>query len=236
MNEETTIQPTAGAITVAEWCEQSGVRPDTLRQAFYRLGIPNFAKGRTLTPAEISLIDSHPFRAKGEKPAREMREKPVREMRENSPVIVVPAEKPVREMREKPVREMRETKQRRRIPTADEVATFFADNIARSIIVAHGVLIWREAAELYGSLGNIAGLLVLMFMVLAMLYASVPYLGRTSGNAVWFIGVVDVAAIFLHYQALARPGVPAGITIGFCIFIAATSLAALSFYRDSKQP
>lgn len=59
-------------LTVKQWCETSGVEPDAVRMAFPKIGLSNFAKVRELSSAEISLLESYPFRSRKNK----VREKP----------------------------------------------------------------------------------------------------------------------------------------------------------------
>lgn len=207
-------------MTVQQWCEISGVSPDTVRMAFPKIGLENFAKNRELSKVEISRLENHPFRGRKtetKQPAESF-----------APVVVIPAEKPAKE---KPA--PAPAKKQISLPRFDVVKLLY-NTLAPVIVVGHGFLIWQEAAALYGWLGQIAGCLVFLVVLLALLYASDSRLVRTSEAALWFMALVDLSAIRVHYETLQRPDVPFPITVGFCIFIAASSWTALYLYRDSK--
>lgn len=119
-------------------------------------------------------------------------------------------------------------------PTFADLRRWIFNGLAIAIVCGHGYMIWQEAAEFYGYLGNIGGAIVFAIVCLSVLVASDSSRSRTSGSALVFMAFVDLAAIFVHYEALQTPGVPKAMTIGFCIFICACSFVALLLYRDSK--
>ena len=188
--------------------------------AFAKLGLQSFAKNRELSAVEVSLLDAYNFRSR-----KSETKQPAESF---APVVVVPAEKPAKE---KPA--PAPAKKQISLPRFDVVKLLY-NTLAPVIVVGHGFLIWQEAAALYGWLGQIAGCLVFLVVLLALLYASDSRLVRTSEAALWFMALVDLSAIRVHYETLQRPDVPFPITVGFCIFIAASSWTALYLYRDSK--
>ena len=120
------------------------------------------------------------------------------------------------------------------LPSFHAVRRFVFEVLAIAIVSGHGYMIWQEAAELYGYIGGIGGQIVFASACLALLIASDSSRARTSESALWFMLCVDVAAVFVHYEALHTLSVPKAMTIGFCLFISACSFVALLLYRDSK--
>ncbi len=119
-------------------------------------------------------------------------------------------------------------------PSFHAVRRFIFNTLAIAVVCGHGFLIWQEAAELYGYIGSIGGAVIFAVVCLAVLIASDASRTRTSGSALWFMLFVDAAAGFVHYEALHTLSVPKAMTVGFCIFICASSFVALLLYRDSK--
>lgn len=224
--EKTRKMRNSETMTILQWCETNGVSPETIRVRFAKLGLSSFAKHRELSPDEIAKLESANFRGKA-KQVRETSETADEKPAESfAPAVVIPAEKPAKE---KPA----PVKKQISLPRFDVVKLLY-NTLAPVIVVGHGFLIWQEAAALYGWLGQIAGCLVFLVVLLALLYASDSRLVRTSEAALWFMALVDLSAIRVHYETLQRPDVPFPITVGFCIFIAASSWTALYLYRDSK--
>lgn len=108
------------------------------------------------------------------------------------------------------------------------------DTLAVSVVIGHAGLLWYDCAAIWALPGQIAGGLVFAVVLLAVLLASDATLPRSSAAAMWFIGIVDFAAYFVHFEVFRTPVVPNVYTGAFCAFICACSFMALYLYRDSK--
>lgn len=219
-------------MTILQWCETNGVSPETIRVRFAKLGLSSFAKHRELSPDEIAKLESANFRGKA-KQVRETSETADEKPAESfAPVVVVPAEKPAKE---KPAQAQAKKQKAWSLPSMESVVRFLYSALAVCIVVGHGFMIWQEAWALYGYLGAIAGCIVFMVVCLALLLSADKEQAIASDAAIWFMFLVDAAAIRVHYETMARPDVPFFMTVGFCIFIAGCSWIALYLFRETKN-
>lgn len=216
-------------ITVGQLTDELKISPDRMRKRIVRLHLQNpdifpdksAASDRPLSIDEVKALSGKLERKKSGKAKKDIRTEATTTVH---PPALAAESTPVPPGRQK----------RLRWPTRREVVLFFFNTLAIAIVCGHGFMIWQEAAELYGYLGNVGGAIVFAVVCLAVLIASDSSRVRTSGNALWFMLCVDAAAGFVHYEALHTPSVPNAMTVGFCLFICACSFVALLLYRDSK--
>lgn len=203
-------------MTLQKLAEKSGGKYDTLyRKAKREFPTETWTADSVLLPEHIAVLS--PKKSAGK--SRKKSFNPRRSKNPSPPAPENPETAPARTFE---------------WPAAAKVRTALFNILAVGVVGGHGFLIWQEAQELYGWLGSVGGAVVFTTVCLAVLICSDPAKNRTSEWALWFICLVDIAAVRVHFEALSRPDVPADITVGFCVFICACSFMALLLFRDSK--
>lgn len=115
-----------------------------------------------------------------------------------------------------------------------------ADFICIGVVIFHAFLIAYDCATQWGTAGLIGGVLAFALQCLALLYATDNNKTRTSEWALFVVGLIDVAAWFVHSPTfqkaaeLAKNGVSPFVTDIFAGALCLFSFTALYLYRDSK--
>lgn len=105
-----------------------------------------------------------------------------------------------------------------------------------AIVIGHAAFIWFDCASLWSAPGFIAGMIAFLIIFAALLIATDPTRGRTSGNAVTFAIIVDLLASVAHYQTFQQWNNQSPI-LSACVaaFVCICSAVAIGIYRDEKR-
>lgn len=103
------------------------------------------------------------------------------------------------------------------------------------IVLGHAGLVWYDCASLWGTPGGIAGGLVFAVVLAAVMISTMPTKGYTQEACIWFVALCDIAAGFVHYPVFSEYGVENTTTVSLCIFVCATSFAALYIFKSYKN-
>lgn len=206
-------------LTVAEWCEKTGVSPDAVRMAFAKVGLTNFAKNRELSAAEVARLDSFPFRSRKTVSSKQPTAKRI---------VVLPKEQPgsgeaARPSSDKPAFKW---------PDLTQVYRFTVSALLIAVVVCHAGLVWYDCAHLYGWAGVIGGMAVFLIVLAAVMLSANREAYGTSEAALWFVFVVDAAAWWVHFPVFQTPDVSDTVTGALCAFICGTSWVALYLFRN----
>ncbi len=110
------------------------------------------------------------------------------------------------------------------------------DVVAVGIVIAHAGLIWFDCVQLWGLPGGFAGCMAFMLVILALIAAFDPSRGRTSANALVFVGIIDVCAVMLHYPTFKHySAAPLWGNVVICVAVCSVSIMALFLLRDIKR-
>ena len=110
----------------------------------------------------------------------------------------------------------------------------FSDVMLIAIVVGHGLLIVQELKQMAGQIGQTAGIMIMLSILSAISLSSNKRWYSVSYDFVWFIFVLDCAAVFLHYRAF-KPLLGGAMAIGLAITVSAVSFFSLLFYRNKNS-
>lgn len=209
--------------TVKEYAEQTGQNPDSVRvRASRKLGRP-VGQLSALTPDEWAQV----YGTKAVQKTKPIPPKQKQSVLDHPPVVAnVPPPGNTKSEKSAPFDWL--------LFFAD-VRAFTVDALLISLAIGHAALIWYELATTYGMYGTIGGGVVFGFIVAAVLLAADRTKNITSETALYFALVIDVAAMFLHYEKFKGFGAPTENTVVICFFIGAMSWGALYLYRHQKN-
>lgn len=109
-----------------------------------------------------------------------------------------------------------------------------ADTLLILIIVGHGLLIVQELTEMAGQIGRTAGLMVALSIIAAVVLSSRSRWFSVSGDTLWFVFIIDFAAIYLHYRAF-EPSLGAGLAIGLACVVSSVAFFSLYAFRSKNS-
>lgn len=206
--------------TVKEYAEQTGQNPDSVRvRASRKLGRP-VGQLSALTADEWAQVYGTKPVQKPYKPAPTKQEKSVLTQNPVAANVLPPGN-----TKAEPIT----------LPELSTVRGWTVDVLLISLAIGHAALIWYELATTYGMYGTIGGGVVFGFIFATVLLAADRTKSETSTYALFFAAIIDIAAIFLHYDAFQPFGAPEHITVSVCAFLGGMSWGALFLFRHQKN-
>lgn len=118
--------------------------------------------------------------------------------------------------------------------SVESVVSAIASTALLFVSLGHGLLIVSELSELAGSIGTVAGAVVLSVIIACISLSSSRRWEETSSSALWFVFWLDVAAIYLHYRAF-KPYVGVGLSLGLAIVVSVSAFMALYLFRNKNN-
>lgn len=158
-------------------------------------------------------------------------QKPDKTKKQKQSVLIPPAPAVQNVAPSVPIQEPQEME----MPTLATLRDWTVDALLIALSVGHAGLIWYELQATYGTYGFIGGGVVFGFIVAAVLLAADRSLNVTSTYALVFALIIDLAAMWLHYDSFKEFGAPAHITIAVCVFLGGMSWGALFLFRHKKN-
>ena len=206
--------------TVKEWADIAGVKPDTARVQIKRRLSRTVGLNSVLTADEWAQVYVTKPVQNPYKPAPTKQDKSV--LTQNP---VADNGLPPGNTKAEPVT----------LPELSTVRGWTVDVLLISLAIGHAALIWYELATTYGMYGTIGGGVVFGFIFATVLLAADRTKSETSTYALFFAAIIDIAAIFLHYDAFHPFGAPEHITVAVCAFLGGMSWGALFLFRHQKN-
>ena len=212
------------ARTLREWADSTGKNADSVTRTYRRRTGNSVSVNTILSALEWADITggqvSSPVSVSASKPSkREKRVTLTPQASDNGSAFGHPKE----EKKSKTFREY-----------LDGVRSVALDATLIGIVAGHAGLIWYDCAAQWGVPGIIGGGLAFAVVIAALLLATDETRVRTSGSALYFVLLVDIAAWWVHSLTLQSAAVPDEITGVFAGFLCAASWVALYLYRDKN--
>ena len=120
-------------------------------------------------------------------------------------------------------------------PAPADVRGFALSALLIGIVLGHAGLVWYDCASLWATPGAIAGGLVFAVVLASVMLSSDTTKGFTAEICVWFVFFVDCAAFWVHKPVFSGYGVDNATTNALCVFVCATSFAALYIFKSYKN-
>lgn len=218
-------------ILISELCDMFGVKPDTLRVIWKRNGLHDFRQTRMAKPDEIAKIKSYYTNKKARRFGPVVRGK----RRKKTPEVY--AEIPQQRdsvLFASPAENVSPASEHGRQITATPIREHALNFLLVGIVVGHAGLIWYDCAIQWLFPGTLGGSLGFFMVLAALLLSTDPTRVRTSEFALYFVGIIDGLAWWVHFPTFQNDRVSDLITGVFTAFLCAASWTALYLYRDSK--
>lgn len=205
--------------TLRRIAEQINAKPDTLRKRLERAGMPA-GLDTPLTEAQVEVLfaASSPNDVGRAKRTRTLRPAPAKskpESTDNSEALT-------------------NSSSGQSVQHTQRLVSALADVLLVVIVVGHGALIVQELTHMAGHIGRTAGLMVALSILAAVVLSSSSKWFSVSGDLLWFVFIIDFAAIYLHYRAF-EPSLGAGLAIGLACVVSSVAFFSLYAFRSKNS-
>lgn len=216
---------------IGQLCEQFGISPDAARVRWNRHIKPDsgepFARTTVPTEQQYQILFANSSERKQANKPKSVR-LPVSVSSDKIPCVKGLASPPKEAAGQPSIQEQPAL-------SLDDVRDWIVDALLISLAVGHAWLIKYELSESYGAYGQIGGWVVFGFICATVFLSADRGKNITSTYALVFALVIDVAAMWLHYDAFSQFGAPAHITVSVCFFLGGMSWGALFLFRHKKN-
>ncbi|MDW8230921.1 MAG: hypothetical protein RMJ33_13895 [Saprospiraceae bacterium] len=211
MNEPATIRSIA---------QRTNQKPDTLARRLRRAGFKGVGLDRPLSDEQVRILF-------------EVERTPVRKLTIDNKRIKRATHADVSTSHGRISEDSEQARAHLRL-SVESVVSAIASAALLFVSLGHGLLVVSELSELAGSIGTVAGVVVMSVIIACIALSSSSRWEETSAPALWFVFWLDVAAIYLHYRAF-KPYLGVGLSLGLAIVVSVSAFMALYLFRSKNN-